>query len=123
MTSSFTTACTPRQHVLRTRHGMAGLTPGGVVVVDDIDHSLGFSRFTERTAPADWLAARHVTGAASGGPPSRQGRGTGRGQAPKTLGRRARDLSHTVVWAHRKRASPGRGREGSCFREANPPFV
>jgi Methyltransferase domain len=38
------------------------LTPGGVAVVDDIDHSLGFSRFTERAAPAAWIAARHVTG-------------------------------------------------------------
>jgi hypothetical protein len=38
------------------------LAPGGVAVVDDIDHSLGFSRFTERAAPADWIAARHVTG-------------------------------------------------------------
>jgi hypothetical protein len=38
------------------------LPPGGVAVVDDIDHSLGFSRFTERAAPAAWIAARHVTG-------------------------------------------------------------
>jgi Methyltransferase domain len=38
------------------------LPPGGVAVVDDIDHSLGFSRFTERVAPAAWIAARHVTG-------------------------------------------------------------
>jgi SAM-dependent methyltransferase/predicted O-methyltransferase YrrM len=38
------------------------LPPGGVAVVDDIDHSLGFGRFTERVAPADWIAARHVTG-------------------------------------------------------------
>jgi predicted O-methyltransferase YrrM len=38
------------------------LTPGGVAVVDDIDHSLGFSRFTERAAPAHRIAARHVTG-------------------------------------------------------------
>lgn len=38
------------------------LPPGGVAVVDDIDHSLGFSRFTERVAPEAWIAARHVTG-------------------------------------------------------------
>jgi SAM-dependent methyltransferase/predicted O-methyltransferase YrrM len=38
------------------------LSPGGVVVVDDIDHSLGFSRFTERVTPAYRMAARHVTG-------------------------------------------------------------
>src|ERR1700722_814291 len=38
------------------------LAPGGGAGVDDIDHSLGFSRFTERVAPAAWIAARHVTG-------------------------------------------------------------
>jgi SAM-dependent methyltransferase len=38
------------------------LPPGGVAVVDDIDHSLGFGRFTERVAPAAWIAARHVAG-------------------------------------------------------------
>jgi hypothetical protein len=38
------------------------LTPGGVAAVDDIDHSLGFSRFTGRVAPAAWITARHVTG-------------------------------------------------------------
>jgi len=38
------------------------LPPGGAAVVDDIDHSLGFSRFTERAAPGAWVAARHVTG-------------------------------------------------------------
>jgi hypothetical protein len=38
------------------------LTPGGVAVVDDIDHSLGFSRFTQRAAPAHRITAGHVTG-------------------------------------------------------------
>ena len=38
------------------------LPPGGAAVVDDIDHSLGFSRFTERVAPAASIAAGHVTG-------------------------------------------------------------
>ena len=38
------------------------LSPGGVAVVDDIDHSLGFSRFIERVAPGGWVAARHTTG-------------------------------------------------------------
>lgn len=38
------------------------LPPGGAAVVDDIDHSLGFSRFTARVAPAAWIAAKHVTG-------------------------------------------------------------
>jgi Methyltransferase domain len=36
--------------------------PGGVVVVDDIDHSLGFRSFIELAAPSAWFAARKVTG-------------------------------------------------------------
>jgi SAM-dependent methyltransferase/predicted O-methyltransferase YrrM len=38
------------------------LPPGGIAVVDDIDHSLGFRRFVERAAPETWFAGRHVTG-------------------------------------------------------------
>jgi Methyltransferase domain len=38
------------------------LPAGGVAVVDDIDRSLGFSRFTERVAPEAQVIARHVTG-------------------------------------------------------------
>lgn len=38
------------------------LPSGGVAVVDDIDRSLGFSRFTGRAAPVTWIAARHVVG-------------------------------------------------------------
>ena len=41
----------------------AALRPGGVVVADDIDHSLGFRSFVETACPSAWLAARHVTGA------------------------------------------------------------
>lgn len=36
--------------------------PGGAVVVDDIDHSLGFRSFIERARPGAWFAARKVTG-------------------------------------------------------------
>jgi hypothetical protein len=38
------------------------LPPGGVAVVDDINRSLGFSRFVDRGHPGAWVAARHVTG-------------------------------------------------------------
>jgi SAM-dependent methyltransferase len=41
----------------------AVLRPGGVVVADDIDHSLGFRAFVDLACPTAWLAARHVTGA------------------------------------------------------------
>jgi len=50
------------------------LPPGGVAVVDDIDHSLGFSRFIERAAPAEWFAARHVTGSGLWGTAIKAGR-------------------------------------------------
>jgi predicted O-methyltransferase YrrM len=36
--------------------------PGGVVVVDDIDHSLGFHAFVREAHPAQSMAVRHVTG-------------------------------------------------------------
>jgi predicted O-methyltransferase YrrM len=38
------------------------LRAGGVAVVDDIDHSLGFMEFVGRAKPAVWIAAQHVTG-------------------------------------------------------------
>jgi hypothetical protein len=38
------------------------MRPGGLAVVDDIDHSLGFHKFLDWGAPASQLAARHVTG-------------------------------------------------------------
>ena len=40
----------------------SALRPGGGAVIDDIDHSLGFRRFTDQAAPAAWVAARHVAG-------------------------------------------------------------
>jgi ubiquinone/menaquinone biosynthesis C-methylase UbiE len=38
------------------------LRTGGVAVVDDIDHSLAFSAFTEHVGPAEAIATHHVTG-------------------------------------------------------------
>jgi hypothetical protein len=38
------------------------LSTGGVVVADDIDHSLGFRDFIERAKPAAWLATKHADG-------------------------------------------------------------
>jgi Methyltransferase domain len=46
----------------------AALRPGGVAVVDDIDHSLAFRAFIDRAQPAAWLAARHITGPGLLGP-------------------------------------------------------
>jgi len=39
------------------------IRPGGVAVVDDVDHSLAFDAFVRHAHPAESLAARHVTGA------------------------------------------------------------
>jgi predicted O-methyltransferase YrrM len=38
------------------------LRPGGVAIVDDVDHSLGFRTFIDRSAPETWTAARHAVG-------------------------------------------------------------
>lgn len=38
------------------------LTPGGAVIVDDVDHSLGFRTFIDRSTPETWTAARHLVG-------------------------------------------------------------
>jgi predicted O-methyltransferase YrrM len=38
------------------------LRPGGVAVIDDVDHSLGFRAFLDRSTPQTWTAARHVVG-------------------------------------------------------------
>ncbi len=38
------------------------MRPGGVAVIDDIDHSLAFRAFVDGASPRAWLAARHVTG-------------------------------------------------------------
>lgn len=40
----------------------AAMPPGGVAVVDDIDHSLGFRNFLDQAGPRAWFTARHVTG-------------------------------------------------------------
>jgi predicted O-methyltransferase YrrM len=38
------------------------LRPGGVAIVDDVDHSLGFRTFIDRFTPETWAAARHAVG-------------------------------------------------------------
>jgi SAM-dependent methyltransferase len=83
------------------------LPPGGVAVVDDIDHSLGFSRFTERVAPGAWFATRHVAGSGlwgtaiktrmrAGTSPAAQGRRS-QGTVQMTRERRHERIEHSVV--------------------------
>jgi hypothetical protein len=38
------------------------LRPGGMAVVDDIDHSLGFLRFVDAEKPRVWFTAHHLAG-------------------------------------------------------------
>lgn len=38
------------------------LKSGGVVVVDDVDHSFGFRTFLDTTKPQSWFTARHIAG-------------------------------------------------------------
>jgi SAM-dependent methyltransferase/predicted O-methyltransferase YrrM len=40
----------------------AALRPGGVAVVDDVDHSQAFPIFVDEVRPRAWLTARHITG-------------------------------------------------------------
>ncbi len=72
------------------------LTPGGVAVVDDIDHSLGFSRFTERAAPAEWIAARHVTGSGVWGMAVKAQPGVQAGRRPDVV-HSARERRHQRI--------------------------
>jgi hypothetical protein len=38
------------------------MPPGGMAVVDDVDHSLGFRTFLDQAGPRAWFVAGHVTG-------------------------------------------------------------
>lgn len=53
---------TGRNQLFELRSAWAALRPGGVAVVDDIDHSLAFRTFLDHISPGRWLAAGHVTG-------------------------------------------------------------
>lgn len=59
---------TGRNQKFELESAWGALRPGGVVVVDDIDHSLAFSAFVAAAGPQPWLAARHVTGPGLMGP-------------------------------------------------------
>jgi hypothetical protein len=59
---------TGRNQRFEIESAWGALRPGGVAVVDDIDHSLAFLNFVRDAEPAAWLAARHVTGPGLMGP-------------------------------------------------------
>ena len=70
------------------------LPPGGVAVVDDIDHSLGFSRFVEREDVGEWVAARHVAGSGLWGIAVKAG--TRSGSRPAAQARRPQGAAQLV---------------------------
>src|SRR5262249_44335498 len=117
------------------------LPPGGVAVVDDIDHSLGFSRFVQRAAPRAWVATRHVTGGglwgtaikARVGPGSWSGAQTSwpQGTMQVTRERRHERIEDSVVGEiarmikpldkrHLLQIQPGQGRQTLLFRDQLP---
>ena len=53
---------TGRNQVFELKSAWAAMRPGGVAVVDDIDHSLAFRTFVDEASPGRWLAAGHVAG-------------------------------------------------------------
>ncbi|MBV9451232.1 MAG: class I SAM-dependent methyltransferase [Streptosporangiaceae bacterium] len=59
---------TGRNQRFELESAWAALRPGGVAVVDDIDHSLAFRTFVDKARPRMRLAARHVTGPGLVGP-------------------------------------------------------
>jgi SAM-dependent methyltransferase len=68
------------------------LAPGGIAVVDDVDHSLGFRRFIDRAAPGAWLTARHVTGRGLWGAAVK----TGTKSAPGSKARRPQEAAEEL---------------------------
>jgi Methyltransferase domain len=59
---------TGRNQRFELESAWAALRPGGVALVDDIDHSLAFRTFVDQARPQMWLAVRHVTGSGLVGP-------------------------------------------------------
>jgi hypothetical protein len=59
---------TGRNQRFELESAWATLRPGGVAVVDDIDHSHAFRTFVDQVGPQAWLAARHVAGPGLMGP-------------------------------------------------------
>jgi len=116
------------------------LPPGGIAVVDDIDHSLGFRRFVDRAAPAAWVATRHVTGSGLWGAAIKAGtrpQPSPGGQARRPPGtaqvvreRRHERIEGSVIGeiarvikavapdkSHLLQIQPGRGRQTLLFRD------
>jgi SAM-dependent methyltransferase len=94
------------------------LTPGGVAAVDDIDHSLGFGRFTERVAPAAWIAARHVTGNGVWGVAVKAG---SRSERPGTQDRRPPGAVNTTRERRHQRIEDGVASEIASMIKALAP--
>jgi SAM-dependent methyltransferase len=117
----------------------SALPPGGIAVVDDIDHSLGFRRFVDRVTPAAWMAAGHVTGSglwgtavkaeppgASPGRRTRPSQGTGQAVRERRHERIedsvAREIAHVIKTRAPDKSKllqiqPAPGRQTLLFRD------
>ena len=118
----------------------SALPAGGIAVVDDVDHSLGFRHFIERSAPETCLNARHVTGRGLWGTAVKAGRGAGSpaggsgspspGTVQEVRERRHRRIEDSVVSEiarvvktvasdqhHLLQIQPGTGRQTLLFRD------
>jgi len=101
---------TGRNQLFELRSAWAALRPGGVAVVDDIDHSLAFRVFLDRIGPGRWLAAGHVTGSGLWGVAVKDGK--------------AAESSPRLPWVRRQRrtAASHRATRAASIRsiEADP---
>jgi len=94
---------TGRNQLFELESAWAALRPGGVAVVDDIDHSLAFRTFLDHVRPRRWLAAGHVAGSGLWGAAVKAGQPAERW--PRSPGPRAHRARRTVTSRRATRAA------------------
>ncbi|MGP0024115.1 MAG: class I SAM-dependent methyltransferase [Streptosporangiaceae bacterium] len=105
---------TGRNQVFELKSAWAAMRPGGVAVVDDIDHSLAFRTFVDEASPGRWLAAGHVAGSGLWGVAIKAGKPAG--PSPHSPGPLAHRERRTVTSRRVARAANIRA------IEANPQY-
>jgi hypothetical protein len=65
---------TGRNQLFELKSAWAAMRPGGMAVVDDIDHSLAFRTFVGEASPGRWLAAGHIAGSGLWGVATKAGK-------------------------------------------------
>jgi Methyltransferase domain len=107
---------TGRNQLFEIKSAWAALRPGGVAVVDDIDHSLAFRRFIDHVSPGRWLTARHVTGSGVWGIAVKTGKPAE--PSPRSPGSPARRERRTVASRRGTRAADLRAVEANPHYQA-----